>query len=112
MVPVIGFLVVPMGLLSVLFLPFSATVALWVMKGAAVVLEGGLGLGIFFSEWPFVAVRTVTPTLIEIALYYALAWALFSCRKGWRARMVLSALHFLLWRMWATGLANGLAVVN
>jgi competence protein ComEC len=82
MVPLIGILVVPMGLLSVLFLPFSATIALWVMKGAAVVLEGGLGLGIFFSGWPFVAVRTVTPTLIEIALYYALAWALFSFRKG------------------------------
>jgi competence protein ComEC len=96
MVPLIGFLVVPMGLLSVVFLPFSATMALWVMKGAAVVLEGGLGLGIFFSEWPFVAVRTVTPTLMEIALYYGLAWGFFNCRKSRRARLVLISLALIV----------------
>ncbi|MBW2331283.1 MAG: DNA internalization-related competence protein ComEC/Rec2 [Deltaproteobacteria bacterium] len=85
MVPVIGFLVVPAGLLAVLFLPISATIALWIMKGATVILEGGMGLAIFFSKWPFAAVKTVTPTLIEIGLYYALAWVLFNFRQTRRA---------------------------
>jgi competence protein ComEC len=118
MVPLIGFLVVPMGLLAVLFLPFGATIALWVMKGAAMILEGGLGIGIFFSKWPFAAVRTITPTLIEVALYYALAWALVNSRRTRRARLVLIGLalvvvlHWLLRQMWATGPASGSAVVN
>lgn len=96
MIPLIGFLVVPMGLLAVLFLPFGATIALWVMKGAAMILEGGLGIGIFFSKWPFAAVRTITPTLIEVALYYALAWALVNCRRSRRARLVLIGLALVV----------------
>ncbi len=92
MVPVIGFLVVPAGLLAVLFLPISATIALWIMKGATVILEGGMGLAVFFSKWPFAAVRTVTPTLIEIGLYYALAWTLFNFRRTRWARPLLIGL--------------------
>ncbi len=92
MVPVIGFLVVPAGLLAVLFLPISATIALWIMKGATVILEGGMGLAIFFSKWPFAAVKTVTPTLIEIGLYYALLWCLFNWRQTRRARPLLIGL--------------------
>ncbi|UCD86445.1 MAG: DNA internalization-related competence protein ComEC/Rec2 [Desulfobacterales bacterium] len=92
LVPLIGFLVVPVGLLAVLLLPLGTTMALWVMKAAALTLEASLGLGIFFSKWPFAAVRTVTPTLIEIGLYYALAWAIVNCRRTRRARVVLIGL--------------------
>ncbi len=92
MVPLIGFLVVPLGLLAVLFLPVAPTVALLIMKGATVTLEGCLGLAVFFSKWPFAAVRTVTPTLIEIGLYYALAWVLFNWRRTRRARPLLIGL--------------------
>ncbi|UCG81256.1 MAG: DNA internalization-related competence protein ComEC/Rec2, partial [Desulfobacterales bacterium] len=92
LVPLIGFLVVPVGLLAVLLLPLGTTMALWVMKAAALTLEASLGLGIFFSKWPFAAVRTVTPTLIEIGLYYALAWAIVNCRRTRRARVLLIGL--------------------
>ncbi len=92
MVPLVGFLVVPVGLLAILFLPIAPTVALLIMKGATVILEGGLGLAVFFSKWPFVSVRTVTPTLIEIGLYYALAWVLFNFRQTSRARPLLIGL--------------------
>jgi len=92
MVPVIGFVVVPAGLLAVLFLPVSATIALLIMKVAATILEGGLGLAIFFSRLPFAAVKTVTPTLIEIGLYYVLAWTLFNCRQSRCARAILIGL--------------------
>ena len=92
MVPVIGFLVVPAGLLAVLFLPVAPSVALLIMKGATAILEGGMGLAIFFSRWPFAAVKTVTPTLIEIGLYYALAWVLFNFRQTRRARPLLIGL--------------------
>jgi competence protein ComEC len=62
------------------------------MKGATVTLDGCLGLAVFFSKWPFAAVRTVTPTLIEIGLYYALAWVLFNFRQASRAKPLLIGL--------------------
>ncbi len=96
LVPLIGFLVVPVGLLAVLLLPLGTTLALWPMKAAALTLEGSLGLGIFFSKWPFAAVRTVTPTLLEIGLYYALAWAIMNFRRTRRARVVLIGLALVV----------------
>ena len=65
------------------------------MKGASLVLEGGLGLSSFFSGWSFISVRTVTPTLVEVALYYAMAWALLNCWRGRRARLALVGLALL-----------------
>ena len=92
LVPVIGFLVVPAGLLAVLFLPFGTTLPLWIMKGAAIALEGGLGLSFFFSGLSFASVRTVTPSLIEVALFYAIAWALLNFRRIRLARFALIGL--------------------
>lgn len=81
MVPLTGFVVVPLGLLAVLFLPVGATIALLIMKGAGAILEVGLGLAFFFSKCPFAAIRNVTPAFFEIGLYYALAWALLNFRQ-------------------------------
>jgi len=92
MVPLIGFIVVPLGLLAILLLPLSATVAMWVMKGGTVILECGLGLAIFFSKWSFAAFRTITPTLIEIAVYYVLAWTLLNWGRTNLAKLVLIGL--------------------
>lgn len=92
MVPVVGFLVVPLGLLAVFLLPISGTAAMWVMKGSAILLEGGLGMAAFFSEWPLVSVRTVTPTMTDIFLYYALAWALLNWKRPGPSRLALIGL--------------------
>ena len=81
MVPMIGFVVVPLGLFSALFLPLSSALAVWFMKGAALVLAWALELASLFSEWPFAAIKTVTPTLIEVGLYYAVVWALLNYRR-------------------------------
>jgi competence protein ComEC len=89
MVPLIGFVVVPLGLLSVLFLLVSSTVAFWLMKGAVLILGGALELAALFSSWPWAAARTVTPGFIEIALYYALAWLLLNYRRARRAKVLL-----------------------
>lgn len=96
MVPLIGFLVVPLGLSAILVLPVSATAAMWVMKGGGIILECGLGLAIFFSKWPFAAFRTVTPTLMEIAVYYVLAWTLFNLGRTNRAKVILIVLAVIV----------------
>ena len=95
MVPLVGFIVVPLGLLAVLFLPLTQTLSLCIMKGAIFVMQGGLGLASLFSEIPFAAAKTVTPNLLEIALYYALAWALFNLRKLRWAKAVLLAVALI-----------------
>ncbi len=95
MVPLVGFIVVPIGLLAVLFLPLTQTLSLCIMKGAIFVMQGGLGLASFFAELPFAAVKTVTPNLLEIALYYVLAWALLNFRKLRWAKAVLLAVALI-----------------
>jgi len=97
MVPLIGFAVVPLGLLGVLFLPVSSTVALCLMKVAAPILAWSLSLAASFSEWPFAAARTVTPSLIEIGLYYALFFAVLNYRSTrWGKPVLLCLLVILL----------------
>ncbi|MDY6837879.1 MAG: DNA internalization-related competence protein ComEC/Rec2 [Thermodesulfobacteriota bacterium] len=93
MVPLVGFLVVPMGLLAAFLLTVTPTLSLWIMKAAAVILQGGICLAQHLSTWPFVAIKTVTPTWTEMALYYGLAWALLTPRK---TRLTRAALAIIL----------------
>lgn len=80
MIPIVGFLVLPLGLLAVLFLPISETIALFVMKGAALALEGALQLAELFARIPCAAMVVVTPSLLEMALYYTFFGMLFRFR--------------------------------
>ena len=89
MVPIVGFLVVPLGLLAVLFLPVAPTGSIWITKAAMIIMQGGLSLATWFSKCPFAAVKTVTPTLIEIGLYYALVYALCNARRSRLAKAAL-----------------------
>ena len=89
MVPLIGFVVVPMGLTAVLFLPIFPTAALWIMKTAAITVQGGLAVAGLLSRCPVASVKTVTPSLFEIALYFALAWALFNLKRTRLSRVVV-----------------------
>ncbi len=96
MVPLVGFLVVQLGLLAVLLLPIIDIGAFWVMKAAAVAMQGGLAVAVPFSRYSFSAVKTVTPTLIEIGLYYALAWALFNFRRTRLTKVMLIGIAVLV----------------
>lgn len=83
-VPLIGFLVVPAALLAVFLLPFSPVAAAAVLHPAAAVLAQSLKLVDLAAQLPFAAVRTVTPSLFEIAGYYLLAALIVSlvARRG------------------------------
>lgn len=74
-VPIIGFGVVPSGLLAAFLLPLSSNAAATIMNLAAAVLAQTLKLVSLMSQLPFAAVRTVTPSLLEIACYYLLVFA-------------------------------------
>ena len=90
-VPVVGFLAVPAGLVSAfvsLFFEPAAALGFWL---SIKILHLAL-IGVdFFSGFSFAAVKTVTPSLLEIFLYYLAGWALLNLRKTTVAPWVLTA---------------------
>ncbi len=72
LVPIIGFMVVPLGLIAISFLPLSSQLAIWIMECAAQVLAAALELIHYLSDFAMAALPTFTPTVLEIGLYYAI----------------------------------------
>lgn len=77
-VPLIGFIVVPLGLFSVLLYPVSVYGATWCINANSELLAKALDIVIWFSNLPFASIKTVTPTYFEICCYYVMGWAIFN----------------------------------
>jgi competence protein ComEC len=96
-VPIVGFLILPLGLLAMLILPLSFPLALCVMQGNGMIVSILLAAVSYFSSWPFAAIKMVTPTLFEIGLFYAMIVALLHItRKLWVRIGVLPLLLVLI----------------
>lgn len=78
MVPLIGFLVVPLGLLSVVLYPLWGYGAELFINASAAVLTLAIGIIHRLSDWPLAATKTITPNLLEMGCYYVLAWAVLN----------------------------------
>ncbi|WP_166405289.1 DNA internalization-related competence protein ComEC/Rec2 [Desulfonema ishimotonii] len=77
-IPLICFVVLPMGLfaiLSYLILPAAGT---WLMSLSAILLTGVLRLVPWFGDLPLTASDTVIPSVFEIICYYASGWAILT----------------------------------
>jgi competence protein ComEC len=81
-VPLIGFVVVPLGLMAVFLYPLTGSVALGCLKAGAVVLKHTISMVHFFADLPFAAVKTVTPNYFEMCCFYILFWAVFNLKYG------------------------------
>jgi len=81
-VPIIGFIVVPLGLFSVLLYPVSIYVAAWCIKANSELLTRALDIVVWFSNLPFASIKTVTPTYFEICCYYVLGWAVLKGKSN------------------------------
>jgi competence protein ComEC len=90
LVPLVGFLVVPLGLLSAMAAPFGDLLASLGFRLSIDLLRLALAGVDFFGGFPFAAVQTVTPSLIEIGLYYLAAWALLNLGRTSAAPWVLA----------------------
>jgi competence protein ComEC len=77
-VPLVGFFTIPLGLMALFVLPLSTTVAVWCIQAGSGVLTVAWAVVQFFAELPFAAVKTFTPSLLEIGCYYVLCWALLN----------------------------------
>ena len=101
-VPIIGFAVVPSGLLAAFLLPLSSTAAAAIMDLAAAVLAQALKLVGLMSQLPFAAIRTVTPSLLEIGCYYILLFSVVVL-IGRRKQAVASAVDNTAFRLDSDG---------
>jgi competence protein ComEC len=81
MVPLVGFLAIPIGLVALFVSPLSATAALWCIHLDVAILTIALESVQFLADLPFAAVKTFTPSLFEIGCFYALCWALLNMRR-------------------------------
>ncbi len=71
-IPVIGFLVVPLGLIAVCILPFSTSLAGICMKTSAMILDYAINVVYFISAIPFSGMKAITPGWLEICCFYLL----------------------------------------
>jgi competence protein ComEC len=80
-VPLVGFLAIPIGLLALFVLPLSATAAYWCIQTSSGILAIALRGVQFFADLPCAIVNTFTPSLLEIGCYYVLCWALLNLHR-------------------------------
>lgn len=71
-VPLIGFLVVPAGLLALLVNAINVSMGGLMLSLTAQVVLLALHIIEIIAAWPWAAFRTVTPSMLEITCYYAL----------------------------------------
>jgi len=61
--------------------PVSGEAASWFLYISGAVLSKAIGLVNLFSNLPFAAVKTITPSYFEICGYYIMMWALLNLKK-------------------------------
>jgi competence protein ComEC len=76
-IPLVGFLAVPLGLSAVLIQVFSTSAASVCLQLSHWILEKAIWVIDYFSGLPFAALGTVTPSLVEISLFYLILIGIF-----------------------------------
>ncbi|MBW2656563.1 MAG: ComEC/Rec2 family competence protein, partial [Deltaproteobacteria bacterium] len=81
-VPLVGFVAIPLGLVALFVSPLSPLAGAWCIKAGAVTLGYALEIVRFFAELPFAAVKTFTPSILEIVCFYILGGALLNLLRA------------------------------
>jgi competence protein ComEC len=81
-VPLVGFFVIPCGLLALFIYPISSQIAYGCVQICIFVLDYGLVVIKFFADLPFAAFKTITPSFFEILCYYILGGCLLSLLRA------------------------------
>lgn len=76
-VPLIGSVVVSVGLLAFFIYPLSSVLSVWLIKAASVILGISLEFIKYFANMSFSAVKTITPSVFEIVWYYLFLFIVF-----------------------------------
>jgi competence protein ComEC len=80
-IPLIGFVVVPLGIMAVFLYPMTVSGALVCLKAGSAVLEYVIKIINLISGWTFSAIKTITPNYLEIFCCYVLFWVLLNLKS-------------------------------
>ncbi|MEI6260904.1 MAG: DNA internalization-related competence protein ComEC/Rec2 [Deltaproteobacteria bacterium] len=81
LVPLVGFGVVPLGLVFACISLISPIASLWGLELGAAILKMSLNITDFFANLPFSAVKTITPSLLEVICAYTLLLTLITLKQ-------------------------------
>lgn len=84
-VPLMGYLVVVVGLAGALLATLSVPAALICYQISGFVLSVAIAAMEWMAAWPYAAIRTVSPSPVELILFYLLSWAAFDLAAGRKA---------------------------
>ena len=79
--PVLGLWVIPLGLLSVIALPFSCQLSGFLLHLGSWGLHGMMKIIEFWSSLPWAGLWVITPGFLEICLFYGLIFFIFFYRR-------------------------------
>ncbi len=82
-IPLLGFWIIPAGLLASLFLPLCPLLAALILHIGATGVHVMMAIIRFWSHFPFASLWMVTPTAMETGLFYGLLFCVFFFKK-WR----------------------------
>ncbi len=96
-VPILGFWVIPAGLLSAIVLPFSQQAATFLIHIGAWGLDLMLDIIRFWANLPMASIWTFAPNFLEILLFYSLLFCLYFFRRvPWRKTALTLVLALIL----------------
>jgi len=81
-IPLMGYFVVVVGLVATLLAPLSIPAALIGYQVSGFLLLNSIALMELMADLPYAAARTVSPSAVEMALFYLLSWAGFHLATG------------------------------
>ena len=83
-VPLMGYVAVLAGLIGAFLVPFSDAAAILCFKLGGVVLSASIAAVKQMSDLPFAAAKTMSPSILEMVLFYASAWSVIRLVQFWR----------------------------
>ena len=89
-IPLVGFLVVPLGLLASFFLFLYQPLAIFTVNIVQPLIMISISVVELFNQLPYADYRTATPTLLEIILFYLALFLLLNIRKSKKIRYGLA----------------------
>ena len=89
-VPILGFWILPLGLISSLFLHIMPPVAVFLLKTGSYGLDLMMSIIQFLSHFSRASFWSVTPNLFEIALFYCLIFFVFFIKRRRWAKIGLA----------------------
>ena len=80
-IPAIGFMVLPLGFISIMVLPASPPLSFACIQVCNFILSQTIAAIHFLAGLPFAAIKTITPSLFEIVCFYTLFWCVLNLIK-------------------------------